>query len=189
METEYEAKFLDIDKDEVRGRLKAAGASLERAEFLQKRWVFELPAEKRSKNSFMRVRDEGGPITMTWKQFAGTEIDNPQEIEIVVDSFNKAVEILTQIGCVASSYQESYRELWHMGDAKITIDTWPYYPPFVEIEGISEDIVRDTSIKAGFDYSQAHFCGVSKLFSSKYGAHVHIRDMPKLIFDMPDPFE
>jgi adenylate cyclase class 2 len=65
METEYEAKFLDIDKDEVRSRLAAAGTTLERPEFLQKRWVFELPAEKRSQYNFMRVRDEGGTITMT----------------------------------------------------------------------------------------------------------------------------
>src|SRR5277367_6013801 len=121
METEYEAKFLDIDKDEVRGRLTAAGATLARPEFLQKRWVFELPAEKHSRNNFMRVRDEGGIITMTWKEFAGTEIDNPQEIELVVDSFDKAVEMLKQIGCKPSSYQETRRELWHLGDAKITI--------------------------------------------------------------------
>ena len=188
METEYEAKFLDIDKDEVRGRLTKAGARLERAEFLQKRWVFELPAEKRSRHTFMRVRDEGGIITMTWKEFTNTEIDNPNEIELIVDSFDKAVEILTQIGCVPTSFQESYRELWHLGDAKITIDTWPFYPPFVEIEGISEAIVHVASVQVGFDWSAALFCGVSKLFKTKYGEHVNISDMPKLVFDMPNPF-
>lgn len=188
METEYEAKFLDIDKDEVRSRLSAAGAELKRPEFLQKRWVFELPEVKRSRNNFMRVRDEGGTITMTWKEFAGTEIDNPKEIEIIVDSFDKAVEILTQIGCVPSSFQESYRELWHLGDAKITIDTLPFYPPFAEVEGASEEIVREASLKTDFDYSKALFCGVSKLFKTKYGEHVNIRGMPKLIFDMPNPF-
>ena len=188
MEIEYEAKFLDVEKEDVRSRLRAAGATLERPEFLQKRWVFELPAEKRSGNNFMRVRDEGGIITMTWKQFAGTEIDNPQEIEIIVDSFDNAVEILKQLGCIATSFQESYRELWHLDDAKITIDTWPFYPPFVEIEGTSEEIVREASAKAGFDYGKALFCGVSKLFKTKYGEHVNIRDMPELTFDMPNPF-
>ena len=60
METEYEAKFLDVDKDEVRARLKAAGATLERPEFAQRRWVFDLPKELHSKHVFARVRDEGG---------------------------------------------------------------------------------------------------------------------------------
>ena len=189
METEYEAKFLGIDKSEVRGRLKAAGATLERAEFLQKRWVFDLPAEMHSQHAFARVRDEGGIITMTWKEFAGTEIDNPKELELVVDSFDNAVEMLKLLGCRASSFQETRRELWHLDDAKITIDTWPFYPTFVEIEGTSENIVRDASIKAGFDYDTALFCGVSKLFKQKYGEDIEIRYMPLLTFGMANPFE
>jgi adenylate cyclase class IV len=188
METEYEAKFLDIDKSEVRNRLTAAGAQLKRPEFLQKRWVFDLPGDKHSKHVFARVRDEGGIITMTLKEFAGTEIDNPLELELIVDSFGKAVEMLKRLGCVASSYQETRRELWHLGDSKITIDTWPFYPPLVEIEGTSEEIVHDASIKAGFDYEKALFCGVSKLFKQKYGEEVEIRYMPELTFDMPNPF-
>lgn len=188
METEYEAKFLNIDKDEIRTRLQAAGATLERPEFAQRRWVFDLPAEKHDRHSFVRVRDEGGIMTMTLKKFSGADVDHPQESEIIVDNFDKAVEILSQIGCVPKSYQENNRELWHFDDVKITIDSWPLFEPFVEIEGLSEEIVRDASIKAGFDWDKALFCGVSKLFQQKYGEHVHIREMPKLTFDMPNPF-
>lgn len=188
METEYEAKFLNINKDEVRARLQAAGASLERPEFLQKRWVFELPQEKRSRQTFARVREEGGVVTMTWKEFSGETIDNPKEIELVVDNFDTAVEFLTQLGCVPTSFQESYRELWSLGEVKITIDTWPFMEPFVEIEGRSEDVVREVSIKTGFVWDQALFCGVSRLFQMKYGEHVHIREMPKLTFEMENPF-
>jgi adenylate cyclase class 2 len=188
METEYEAKFLNVDKDEVRRRLTAAGATLQRPEFAQRRWVFALPKEKHSSNVFARVRDEGGIITMTWKQFSGEEVDNPKEIELIVDSFDNAVEMLTQLGCTPTSFQENRRELWHLGAAKVTIDSWPFYEPFVEIEGTSEDIVRNASTKAGFDWSKALFCGVSKLFQMKYGEHVLIRQMPLLTFDMPDPF-
>jgi hypothetical protein len=42
--------------------------------------------------------------------------------------------------------------------------------------------------KAGFDYTKALFCGVSKLFKTKYGEHINISEMPKLTFDMPNPF-
>jgi adenylate cyclase class 2 len=186
METEYEAKFLDIDKDEVRTRLKVAGAILERAEFPQRRWVFDLP--EYNKHNFARVRDEGGIFTMTVKRFTGAEVDHPEETEVVVDSFDNAVDILTVIGCIPRSYQENRRELWVLGDAKITIDSWPFLQPFVEIEGPSEEIVRDASIKTGFDWSKALFCGVSKLYKMKYGGEVNIREMPKLTFDMSNPF-
>ena len=188
METEYEAKFLDVDKDEVRDRLKAAGATLERPEFAQRRWVFDLPKELHSRHVFARVRDEGGIVTVTWKEFAGTEIDHPKEIEIVADNFDNAVALVTALGCKPASYQENRRELWHLGDAKITIDSWPFFEPYVEIEDKSEDAVREASVKAGFDWAQALFCGVSKLFQKKYGEHVHIREMPKLTFDMSNPF-
>jgi adenylate cyclase class 2 len=188
METEYEAKFLDVDKEQVRNRLVSGGAILQRPEFAQKRWVFNLPPEKHSPLVFARVRDEGGIVTVTWKRFSGGEIDNPEEIELVVDSFDKAVELLTELGCTPTSFQENRRELWHLGGAKITIDSWPFYEPFVEVEGASEEIVRNASIKAGFNWDEALFCGVSKLYQMKYGEHVLIREMPKLMFDMPDPF-
>jgi adenylate cyclase, class 2 len=188
MEIEYEAKFLNVDKDAVRLRLEQAGARLLRAEFAQRRWVFDLPQEKYSKHAFARVRDEGGIITVTWKRFSGEEIDNPEEIEIVADDFDKAVELLTQLGCVPRSFQENRRELWSLDDTKITIDTWPFYEPFVEVEGPSEQPVRTASRRAGFDWSQALFCGVTKLYQMKFGEHVQIREMPLLTFDMADPF-
>jgi adenylate cyclase class 2 len=188
METEYEAKFLDIDKDDVRARLTAAGATLERPEFAQRRWVFDLPKEKHSPHILARVRDEGGIFTVTWKEFSGEKIDNPKEIELIVDSFDKAVELLTELGCVPRSYQENRRELWHLGDTKVTIDSWPFYEPFVEIEGSTEEIVRKASEKAGFDWPQAHFCAVGRLYKMKYGEHVILREMPQLTFEMSNPF-
>ncbi len=43
MNIEYEATFLKIDRDEIRKRLRNAGAKLIKPEFLQKRVVFNLP--------------------------------------------------------------------------------------------------------------------------------------------------
>lgn len=188
MQTEYEAKFLDIDKDEVRNRLKKAGATMTKAEYLQKRWVFDLPQEKHTKDVFVRVRDEGGKITMTWKRFSDTNIGHPGEIEIDVSNFDSAVELLTELGCRPASYQENYREWWKLDDIEITIDSWPFYAPFVEIEGPSEEAIEKASKSLGFEWSQALFCGVSKLFQMKYGPNVHIREMPRLTFEMPNPF-
>lgn len=188
MATEYEAKFLNIDIDELRTRLSSAGATLERPEYLQKRWVFDLPKERHSLDSFVRVRDEGDIVTMTWKHFQGDKIDDQKEVEIVVDSFENAAEILTQIGCTPRSYQESKRELWSLADAEFMIDTWPYFETYVEVEANSEDAVREAAIKAGFDWDKALFCGVSKLFQMKYGEHMHMRNVPKITFDMPNPF-
>ncbi|MCP6717994.1 MAG: hypothetical protein KJI70_00400 [Patescibacteria group bacterium] len=50
MKIEYEAKFTNIDKDEIRLKLKNIGANLIRSEFLQKRIVFNLPEGHKLKN-------------------------------------------------------------------------------------------------------------------------------------------
>lgn len=189
MEVEYEAKFLDVDVEEVRARLSAAGATLERPEFFQRRFVFDLPpGPLRGMHSFARVRDEGGVITMTLKRYTEKNGEHPEETEVVVDDFDAAVELLTNLGCAPTSYQENRRELWHLDGADITIDSWPFHEPFVEIEAASLDEVRAVSEKAGFLWDEALFCGVSKLFKNKYGPEVEIRYMPRLSFDMPDPF-
>lgn len=93
-----------------------------------------------------------------------------------------------QIGCIARSYQENRRELWKLDDVEFMIDTWPYFEPYIEVESTSENAVRDAAQKAGFDWNSALFCGVSKLFQMKYGEHMHMRLVPRIAFDMPNPF-
>lgn len=188
METEYEAKFLAVDKDEVRARIKSAAAKLIRPEFLQRRWVLDLPPGKHTMEAFARVRDEGGIVTMTWKDYPGGVTNHPKEIEVQVSDFDKTVELLEQIGCTARSYQENYRELWHFADTHVTIDSWPFIEPFVEVEAKSEENVEKASNQLGFDWSLAVISGVNRVYKLKHGPHVQIREMPRLTFDMPNPF-
>ena len=190
METEYEATFLDIDKDEMRQKLKDAGAVLIRPEFLQRRIPFHLPKEKRAKDIWLRVRDEGDKVTLSLKHIYGDKIDVQKELCVVVDSFNNAVELLELIGCEQKSYQETKRELWRLDNVDITIDEWPFLEPFVEVEGKSEKEVKEVSEKIGFDYSKALFCGVTKLYNMKYGSDFEKINSAtkKIVFDMKNPF-
>jgi len=71
---EYEATFIDINKDEIRERLKKVNAKLIKPEFLQKRSVFDFPPGKEVKGGFIRVRDEGDKITLTLKIVDGNLI-------------------------------------------------------------------------------------------------------------------
>jgi adenylate cyclase class 2 len=189
MDTEYEATFLNINKDEIRERLKNAGALLLRPEYLQKRIPFHLPREKRSPGKWLRVRDEGNKITLSLKSVDGDKIENQKELCIEVDDFNNAVKLLELIGCEPKQYQETKRELWKLNDVEITIDEWPFLEPFVEVEGKGEEAVKKVSEKIGFDYSDALFCAVGRLYQLKYGIDPEkIHSVEKLIFDMKNPF-
>ena len=189
MDIEYEATFPSVNKDEIRKRLKNAGATLLRPEYLQKRIPFHLPKEKRGKNKFARVRDEGNKITLSLKIFDGEKIENQKEICLTVNSFDDAVKFLEGIGCEPKSYQESKRELWELDNVEIMIDEWPFLEPLVEVEGKSEEEVRKVSEKLGFDYSKALFCPTGKIYQMKYNIpEDKINTAPKIVFDMVNPF-
>ncbi len=169
MNIEYEATFTNVNKDEMRKHLRHAGAELIRPEYLQKRIPFYLPKEKRSKDAWLRVRDDGDKITLGLKVIDGDKIENQKELCLEINNFDDAVELLKTIGCEPKSYQETRRELWRLNGVDITIDEWPFLEPFVEVEGNSEQAVKEVSEKLGFNYADALFCAVGKLYKMKYG--------------------
>ena len=190
MDIEYEATYEKVNKDEIRGRLKKAGAVLLRPEFLQKRVVFNLPGGHEINGAWLRVRDEGDKITMSLKVVDGDKINNQRETMIIVDDFKKTEAILQAIGCEKKSYQESKRELWILDNTEITIDEWPFLDPFVEVEGKSEATVKLVSEKIGFAYEQALFCAVDTLYNRKYGTDIKIinNGISKIVFGIDNPF-
>lgn len=190
MNIEYEATFTNIDKDEIRSRLIEAGAELIKKEYLQKRFVFELPSGHEIRGGWLRVRDEGDKITMSLKVVDGDKIDDQKETQLLVDDFNEAKNFLANIGCQEKAYQENKREWWRLDGVDITIDEWPFLEPFAEVEGKSEEAVKAVSGKLGFDYAQAKFCSVDTLYNEKYGFELDKinRETPKIVFEMNNPF-
>jgi adenylate cyclase class 2 len=190
MEIEYEATFTNIDKATIRSKLKSAGATLVKPEFLQKRVVFNLPSGHEIKGGWMRVRDEQDKITMSLKVVDGDRIENQREICLVVNSFADAELMLKTMGCEWKSYQESKREIWELGGVEIMIDEWPFLEPFVEIEGKSESEVKGAAEAVGFEYSKAIFSAADKLIQNKYGLTTDYinNHVPRITFDGENPF-
>ena len=181
---------MNINKDDIRRRLATAGATLERPEFLQKRIPFDLPGDRKSKDAWVRVRDEEGRVTLSLKIVDGDRIEDQREIMLTVDNFDNAVALLDAIGCTRKSYQETKRELWRVGDVEVMIDEWPFLEPFIEVEGPSESIVRGIAEKLGFRWEDAVFGAVGKLYFMKYGVYPDtVNHIKKIVFDMENPFE
>ncbi len=190
MEIEYEATFGNIDKEKIRERLKKAGAKLIKKEFLQKRVTFKPPEGSLEKKSWARVRDEGDKITMSLKTILPGSIEGQKEIQLVVDSYDKAASFLESSGFEKKSYQETLRELWILDEVEVTIDTWPYLEPILEVEGKNENDVKKVSEKIGLNYSEAIFEGIDHFYNLKYGTDkFEINNkIPLITFDSPNPF-
>ena len=197
MQIEYEATFENIDKNEIRQRLKKARAILVKPETLMKRYVFNLPNSQDGEPGWARVRDEGdNKITMSFKRvnFGGTgKIEDQKEICLTIDNFDNGVEFLKALGCREKAYQESKREMWQIDKTEVCLDEWPFLEPFCEIEGPNEQEVKEVSEKLGFDYLKALFCAVGTLYARKYGKYglneMKINNqIPRIVFEMQNPF-
>ena len=99
---------------------------------------------------------------------------------------------LKETEILASSSDETITVVFN-GEQRIvdiTIDEWPFLEPFVEIEGNSEKAVKEVFEKLGFNYTDALFCTVGKLYEMKY--HISpdaINTLEKLVFEMENPFQ
>lgn len=190
MHTEWEAAFWNINKDEIRTHLKALGATLVYPERLMRRVNLYLP-EGNPMKGFARIRDEGDRITMTVKDMSGTKIEEQLEAEVVVDDYQRALDLLHALGCKDKNYQETRRELWWFGDTEICIDEWPFIEPFIEIEGHSEQDVQEVAALLGFDWKDARFTSADKMYAERYGVtpdYVNL-GIPHLTFDIENPFQ
>lgn len=169
MKTEIEVKFLGIDIDAMRETLKAAGAQLEQPMRLMRRVLIEEP-HHRDNRSFIRVRDQGDKITLTYKQRSkGTSaIDDTKEIEVEVSDFENTVEIFRHAGWPPVTYQENRRETWMLDGAEVVIDEWPWMRPQIEIEADSEAIIQETAAKLSLKWEDAFYGHIDDAYKVEY---------------------
>ena len=163
MEPEIEATFLNINKNALRAKLKSLGAELLQPEILMKRHVFRM-----DEHSFVRVRDEGKQITVTYKRVDDLSLSGTKEINLVVDGYDATVAFLQAIGLEIKAFQETLRETWHLDGVEIDIDTWPWLPTYVEIEGESEGATRSVAENLGFNMSDAIYGSVDEVYKLYY---------------------
>lgn len=188
-EIEYEATFADVDHNEIRGKLENLGAVKVKDETFFKRVTLNLPS--REKDSWIRVRDEGDKVTASLKSISGEGIECQKEIYLEVSNFDSAVLMFEKIGCVKKSYQENKREVWKIDGVEIMLDEWPYLEPFVEVEGKSEEDVKRVCEMLGFDYGEAIFDSITKLYVLKYGVMEDFinNEIPRICFNEENPFD
>src|SRR4030042_630293 len=150
---EREVKFLNIDPGTIEKKLKSIGAK-RIFDKVYKRKVFDHPDLRlNDKGAYLRLRDEGDKITMTFKQRLGvkthdgkTNDEGMEEIEVTVSDFEKTAELLMKIGLKEKFYEENRRIRYQLNDIEFDIDFWPLLEPYLEIEAVSWEKI-DKAIK------------------------------------------
>ena len=169
METEIEAKFTDIDPDALRARLAEAGAKREYPEILMRRKVFDYDDWRLEKiNGWIRVRDEGEKVTVSYKQLNDRTLHGTKEITVIVDDFDNTCNFLLAVGLQSKVYQETKREKWMYKGVEVTIDTWPWIPSFAELEGPTEESLKEAARDLGFDWAKAMHGSVETVYQQHF---------------------
>lgn len=117
---EYEYRYYNVNKKEIIKQIKDLEGT-KKGIFLFRVIVFIHPLEV--KKTYIRVRDEGYKITLTFKSNMGDEFVN--ENEVIIDNFDEGCKILLGIGCKKKYYYEKIREIWNIGKTEICWDTNP----------------------------------------------------------------
>ncbi len=168
IEPEIEATFINVDKETLRKQLSNLGGELLQRETLMERTVFAT-----DEHSFARVRNEGSCITMSYKRQDENTLSGMKEVCLKVDDYAEAVKFLKALGLRVKSEQESWREEWLLDGVNIDIDTWPWIPTYVELEGPSEESVKNAAKKLGFDMNEAILGSVDDVYKRYYDVTSH----------------
>lgn len=169
METEVEAKFLDINVEKLRLKLKAVGATLEYSERPMRRKTYDDKlASLRKIGGWIRLRDEGGKVTLSYKQLNDRTLHGTKEITVIVNDFETTDKLLQVIGFQGKAFQETKREKWILAESEITIDTWPWIPTFVELESSNEEIIKKLTGLLGLEWDRALHGSVETAYQKYY---------------------
>ena len=112
-----------------------------------------------------------------------------KEVNIIVNDYDDAILFLKGCGLTAKAVQETKREIWILDSCEISIDTWPWLPTFMEIEGPSEDEVWAAAQILGYTKAQAKFGSVDSTYQHYYGVDEEIvnQHTPEITFEMTPP--
>ncbi len=183
---EFEIKFLNIDKEKLEQKLISLAAE-KIGDYHYRRIVFDYPDFRLDKmGAWLRLRDEGERITLTFKQRITKDVSSWQgdegmyEKETIVGSFDDTREILLKSGLIEKMYQENKRTRYLLDDVECDIDSWPLLQPYLEIEGTSWGDVYGMAEKLGFKREDAKICSANQVYMMQ---GLDDRNYTKLTFD------
>lgn len=116
---------------------------------------------------WVRLRKSNEKVTIAVKHILESQNSNIQQLletEVEVESFNLADQLLRQLGFCHKSFQEKRRYIFYLKAREIDIDEWPGIPPYMEIEGSSEQDLSDFLELLGYKFSDCISCTADAVY-------------------------
>ena len=162
---EIEAKFYVQDLSRIKKRLEELEAHLIQERILETNIRFDLPgAQLRAEGRVLRLRRDTD-VRLTYKSASKNRegVLSREEIEFVVEDFEKAKRFLEALGYQKLVYYEKYRTTYELNDTFIMLDELPY-GNFIEIEGQSHESIRAVAHHLNLNWDTAIVTSYHALF-------------------------
>ena len=183
---EIEVKFLNIDPEAIQKKFADIGAK-KSGEYFYRRRVFDYPDWRLDKQgAWLRLRDEGDRITLSFKQRLGIKShdgnesdDGMEEVEIIVDDFDKTALLLVRIGFVEKHYAENKRIRWVKEEVEFDIDTFPELEPYLEIEARSWEKIDEAILWLDLNPADKKIFSANQIYALK---GINVADYARITF-------
>jgi len=178
---EIECRFLEIDKEALLKKLHELGATDEGETMLEETIIYDSDLKWRDEQRFIRLRKIGDTTKLTYKEHREHTVDGTYEIEFEIEDYQKAEVLFEKIGLVAYRHQQKKRHTLRLNGVTFDIDTWPKLPTYVELEGESEQDLKDAAKTVDFDWKKAEFHNASWVIENIY--KIPVRSLKWFTFD------
>lgn len=187
MAEEIEVKFLNIDKEALERKLKEVGAK-KVADYSYRRRVFDYPDGRLDRDySWLRLRDEGNQVTLSFKKRLRADNGDPtaqdigmEEVEVKVSDFDTTALLLHKLGFVDKHYVENKRTRWLRDEVEFDIDTYPRLEPYLEIEAPSWQKIDEAIVLLGLNPADKKIFSTNQVYAL---VGINVDDYVKLTFD------
>ena len=162
---ETEVKFYVQDLDKLKTELEKLGAYLIQERILETNLRFDLPGgDLRAEGRVLRLRHDTH-ARLTYKSASKNDLGilSREEIEFIVEDFEKAKRFLEALGYQKLTYYEKYRTTYELNETLIMLDELPY-GNFAEIEGENVKSIRAMADQLNLNWDAAVPTGYVALF-------------------------
>lgn len=151
---EVEVKFYLTDMKAFEKRVRSIGAVLARPRTREVNYRFDTPEMHLTReHRVLRLRQDNS-VLLTYK--GPTQVIDGvsvrPEIELEVNDFAAASDLLEALGFCMSLKYEKWRTIYHYGDLEITLDEMPF-GNFTEIEGEDAAEIQKAASHLALDWS------------------------------------
>ena len=172
MAHEIETKVLDINSEDIKSKLEKLGATKIQETRLIVDWYRIKGIKEGDDPWFLRIRSNSeGKHEVTWKaksDILGT-VRKHKEINFLVTEPEKMSDLFEELGLEKYAHQEKDRISYTHKEWQFDLDQYPKMPAYLEIEGTSEDHVKEAMKVLGIENNKTWVKGERILIQDTYG--------------------